>query len=386
MLRLMPTVLQKYWPPLLALIGVCIIVCVHIAPYGHNITSIFHTDERMHGYHPLPEGFVVLEVPAYDGSQYYQVARNLPQVFDITQWSTLRETPPLSYAYQRILLPVVAWVFALGQEPLLPWTFLFINIASLVLACAVTLKSPKATPLHALAIAFCPSAMVGLHFMLAEPLALLIIALFLVRFSKVQTIDWLNVLLLSLLVLSREVNIIFVGIVLLYCLYKQNWKSSALTLIPIGIFFAWHGTLFAIFGDVPFLTSAGARQLPFSAPLKVLFGLRGYNMYTLSSVALFLGFVLPAFLWSGWKIIKGNRTFPVIALFLFLCLMLTLADYIWGSITSVGRVITPVYPLAVFAFMRNDTLFTRLMTLAILFIGAGAGLALALIKHPFFVV
>lgn len=375
---------QKHWPTFATALGTIALVALTLLPYNGNPSALFHTDERMNEYHPLPSGFVVLEVPAYDGSQYYQIARQMTAVLNPTRWNELRGTSPLSYAYQRILTPFAAWVLALGQEPLLPWSFLVLNIFSLVAACAVVLKKQNATPLHALAIAFCPSAMVGLHFALAEPLGLLLIALFLTRYTQRNKLARMDVLLLSLLVLSREVNILFVGTVLLYTLYKRQWKDSALVLIPIAVFFAFHATLFAMFGDIPFLTSAGARQLPLSAPIKLLLGTRGYDVYTLSAIALFVGFVLPTFVWTALRLIKGDRSFPMIATFLFLCLMLTLPDYIWGSITSVGRVITPMYPLAVFAFIQHRTRFSSLLTLGILLIGLGAGLGLALIPHPFF--
>ncbi len=379
----MASLFRNYWALVAVAIGIAAIVAINISYYEWNITSMFHLDHTIADVHPLQPGFVILEMPGYDGAQYYQVARNLPMLFAPSRWSELTTHIPLSYAYQRILLPVVAYGVSFGKEAALPYAFLIINIFSLVLATWIIFKHSGGKWLPTLAFAFCPSAMVGLHFVLAEPLALLILALFLTRYTKLQKLGWIDILLLALLVLSREVNILFAGIVLVYSLYKQQWKDAALALIPIAVFLALHGLLYQIFGDIPFLTSAGARQFPFSAPLKVLLGMRGYDMYTLSSVALFLGFTLPAFVWSIYRIIKGDRSFPTFGLFLFLCLMLTLADYIWGSITSVGRVITPMYPLAIVAFMNADSRIAQLITLAILLIGLGAGLGLAFIVHPF---
>jgi hypothetical protein len=382
----MTSLLKRRWPVVATLLGTLALAGFLTAPYGWNVSAPIHTDERMHGLHPLPAGFVVLQVPSYDGSQYYQIARDFPKLFSLEGWQELRSRAPLSYAYQRILLPATVFVLSLGQVPLFPYVFLLLNIVALSAAAYIMLRWEKGTPLAALAVAFCPSAMVALHFTLAEPLALLLIVLFLVRYSRNERIGWLDVLLLSLLVLSREVNILFAGFVLLYTLYKRQWKDSGMMLIPLAVFGAHHGLLYAIFGDVPFLTSAGARQLPFSAPMKVLLGLRGYDSHTLSSVALFLGFTLPAFVWSGIRLLRGTRTFATIGLFVFLCVMVTLSDAMWGSITSVGRVITPIYPLAVIAFTQANTRTGKVLTLAILLIGLGAALGLAAIHHPYVIV
>jgi hypothetical protein len=379
----MQKVFAKHWPVAATFFGTIAIVIVTLLPYDGNITAMFHLDDTLAEPHPVPENFVVLDVPGYDGAQYYQIARNIPQLVNPARWHEISEMNPLSYAYQRILLPVIVYVLSLGQEAAFPYVFLILNIISLALACAVVLKETGGKWLYALAFVFCPSAMVALHFTLAEPLALLLFALFLTRYIRLQRIGWIEVLMLSMLVLSREVNILFAGLVLMYSLYRMRWKDAALAMIPIAIFLGWHATLFGIFGDIPFLTSAGARQFPGSAALKVTLGMRGYDKYTLSAAALFIGFVLPAFVWSGWKILKGDRSFPVLGMFAFLCLMLTLADYIWGSITSVGRVITPVYPLSLLAFAAVDTKFTRALAAAILLIGLAAGIGLALIPHPF---
>lgn len=377
--------LKKHWPLPTMIAGLLLLIGLTLAPYNWNPSALIHTDEVMHAVHPLPSGFVVLEVPAYDGSQYYQIARDMRMIFDPVQWPELASRPPLSYAYQRFLLPFVVFALSLGDETALPWVFLIVNIASLILATVVMNRWKGGNLLATFALVFCPSAMVGLHFSIAEPLALLLLAGFLTRYVTYGRLGWFDIVLLSLLVLSREVNILFVGTVLLYTLYKRHWKDTAMTLIPIGVFAALHGLIYAIFGDFPFLISAGSNNVPGWSALKVVLGVRGYDMYTLSAAALFVGFVLPGFLWSGWSIIKGNRSFAVIGFFLFLCVMLTMPDNIWGSITSIGRVITPVYPLAAIAFAQHKTRLTSLLTLGILLLGLGAGLGLSLIPHPFFI-
>jgi len=63
--------------------------------------------------------------------------------------------------------------------------------------------------------------------------------------------------------------------------------------------------------------------------------------------------------------------------------MTMMAPDIWGSITSIGRVITPVYPLALVYSASRDTIVSRVIAAMILLIGIVTALGLALIAHPF---
>ncbi|MSR67567.1 hypothetical protein EXS65_01940 [Candidatus Peribacteria bacterium] len=380
----MNATLRRYWPTALLALALATIVAMNIRPYGWNITAVFHMDHVIHDAHAMPKDFVVLGVPAYDGAQYYQIARNIPIVFQPSKWNELRNTSPVSYAYQRFLLPLAAYMLSLGQEETLPWAFVLINIAALLLTATVVLRWNKGHPLTALALALSPTAMVAIHFTLAEPLTLLLITVSLLRIDKTKKIDAVTIALLSLLVWAREVNILFILFLIGYFLFKKHWRHAIVLLIPVGSFLLLHSLIYAIFGDIPFLISTGAHQFPGQAAYDVLVGHRGYDRYTLSSVALLLGFVLPALLWTGREILK-TRSLDLLPFgaFAFLCLMLIMPDYIWGSITSIGRVITPVYPLTLLALCKHRTFSAKLLTLSILLLGIGTGIGLMLQIHPF---
>ncbi len=373
---------KRYWPIAILALVLATIILMNIRPYDRNITAIFHMDHVIHGQHPMPKNFVILDVPSYDGAQYYQISRNIPTVFQPSRWHELRNTSPVSYAYQRFLLPLCAFIISLGQETSLPWAFVLINVAALLLTATLVLQDRK--PLYAFALALSPTAMVAMHFTLAEPLTLLLITLSLLRIEKTKNIDALTLLFLSLVVLAREVNILFILFLLGYSLLKTRWLDALKLLIPVLSFLILHGVIYLIFGDIPFLISAAARQLPGLAAYDILVGNRGYDRYTLSAVALLLGFVLPALFWTGREMLR-TKTLDLLTLgaFAFLCLMLIMPDYIWGSMTSIGRVITPVYPLTVLALSRRDMLSSRLLALSILLLGIGTALGLALQIHPF---
>jgi len=334
------------WPAKLLTAILLALVFVTVHPYGNNVTSLFHMDERLAKANVLPKGFVVLNVPAYDGAQYYHVARNIPKLLDRSEWKFVRMEIPPSYSYQRFLLPLLAIVLALGRADALPYAFLLINLASLLGACLLMEKHKK-KPLYALALALSPAALVGLHFSLAEPLTILLLTWFLLRFEKAKTLAPADALLLSMAVLTREVNIFFVGVLFAYLMFRRKWKSAALCLIPALIFLLFHAFLYVVFSDIPFLESGGKNALPFQAIVPLLLGQTGgYNRLTLSSIPLFLFFVAPALAWVILELRRGrSREFLPWALLAFLTLMTMMPDIIWGSMTSIGRVITPVYPL-----------------------------------------
>ncbi len=389
----MTIIWKKYWLLILLTAILLGIAALTLAPYNWNPSALFHIDRSISDAYPQPKGTVVLEMPGYDGMEYWQIARNVPLLFSPSRWEDISSLPPGAYAHQRMLLPVLAYGLALGQDELLPWSFLIINILSLIGTCALfafKLPSPSlwrgagGEGWYAIGLALCPAAMVALHFSVAEPLSLLLTTAFILRYLDRSRIDEMQLILLSLLVLTREINILFVGAILLFVLCKGRWKDALRLLIPIGVFFALHAFIYAVFHQIPFLWSADKKDLPLVAIFELLSGARGYNQYTLSSIGLFVLFVLPAFVVvcaDLWR--KRSLEFLPTMLLIFLGVMLAMPDHIWGSITSIGRVITPVYPLFFIYAATRDRWPHRLIALAVAILGVISAIGLALIVHPF---
>ncbi|MBP7114631.1 MAG: hypothetical protein KBA40_04215 [Candidatus Peribacteraceae bacterium] len=377
------TSLKHHWPLVALALTLVLVVLLNIRPYGSNVTSIFHIDKVLHDQNPMPKGFVILGVPSYDGAQYYQIARNMPKILSPSRWHELRNISPGSYAYQRFLLPLTAFVLSLGQEAALPYAFLFINIFALLLTAAAILRKDK-HPIYALALCLSPAAIVAMHFTLAEPLTILLITIVLLRYSEKKNIAVLDIALLSLLVLAREVNILFIAYLLGFSILTRNWRDALKLLIPATVFVAWHAVIFGIFDNIPFLISAEAKVFPFSEPIKNMLGVYGYDQFSLSAIALFLGFVLPGLIWICRDILTTKKLEALsLGALAFFGVMLLMPHYIWGSITSIGRVITPVYPLYILALANRDTRLTRVLALLILLIGLGAAAGLARSVHPY---
>lgn len=360
------------------------VLALTLLPYGGNVSLLFHSDAILDAEHAAPAGLVVLDVPSYDGAQYYEMARTMPLMLSAEGRAMMGQNKNRSYAFQRFLLPAAAFILSAGQEPLLPYVFLAINVGALLLSAWIILRWKPTAGLYAAALAFSPAAMVALHFSLAEPLTILLMTAFLTRYVKRDRLDAFDLLLLSLLVLSREINIFFIGFLMLWMFLKRHWRDLTLLLIPTASFAALHGLIFAIFGELPFFLSLGKRTFPFGAILEILGGSLGYNRLTYSSLALFFLFFLPALLWIISLIVRERKiSFLQLGSLFFLALMSMMAWYIWGSITSIGRVITPVYPLVLILGASRDTWPARLIAIGCLTVGIAAALGLALTVHPF---
>lgn len=363
-----------------------VVLFITLRPYVGNITALFHMDVPVAEQGALPHPFIVLDMPGYDGMHYYRIAQHIPMLFSAEGWHTLSQDRTVAYAYQRFLLPLFAFTLSFGIPALLPWSFFLIQLASLIGLVGVLLRS-NIKPLYAFAIGLSPAAMVGLHFSLAEPLTLLLVTLFLLRYTRYSIIGWQEVLLLALLMLAREINIFLALFILIWSALKRDHARWWLLCIPPLVFLAWHGTLYAIFHQVPFLWSTDKHAAPFTAILQILLVPSGYNMYTGSSIALFLLFVVPAgiaLLIDGFRSLHRADVLLVGSLF-FLAIMSVMPDHIWGSITSIGRVITPVYPFAMlYAARRNDRM-GQWMACVVIGLGLGIGIGLGLIAHPFHV-
>lgn len=75
-----------------------------------------------------------------------------------------------------------------------------------------------------------------------------------------------------------------------------------------------------------------------------------------------------------------NITIPLTLFLVFLFLM---PNYIWGSITSVGRVLTPLYPLGIMASMHPKDHLGKIALIGMIATGVMTAIGLALSVHPF---
>ncbi len=222
---------------------------------GADSSPVIHRDPNYHGY----------DVTGYDGEFFYFMA------LDPTGARPYIDTP--SYRYTRVVYPMVARLFALGQPGLVPWTLILVNwlaLAGGTLALAAWLRRRGLSPWWSLVAAFYPGLLMALRFDLSEILAYCLVATGVLVYDLRRR--W-SVLVAGLLfgtaVLTKETAVIF-PIALAVAALFGPWKErlgdrirpglpAAVTLGALGVgpYVVWKLVLLAWLGGL----GAGLREL-----------------------------------------------------------------------------------------------------------------------------
>lgn len=361
----------------------CAIAWLGVRNYGNNVSALFHMDVPFGERNDVPEGLVLYEDAAYDGMLYYQVARDVPKLVDGRP--IILDSP---YRFQRILLPLLVNAVTFGDAAWFPWAFLLLNVGAAVLALALTMRLTKTAGVHALTAVANPAVFVGMLYSLTEPLSLLFVVVFLGVWERAKkTMDAWGVLALTLSVFARETTVFLMGLLVLWYLWKRKWKDAALAFVPAIPFLAWQRFLAFRFGEVGFQANSNVIDFPFSGPIQLLgmFG-DGKLSYRLSAFALLL-FLLPlcAVLAREWLRLRVRIDAYAFLLAGLCATMLCMDAHMWGAITSIGRVVTPVYPVYAVYAAHRDTKALRGLSWLLIAISLVAAVGIASVPHPYVV-
>ena len=371
-------------------IGLIALLLTLIAAFGTrnfhwNVSALLHVDQTFGETYKVPSDIVLYKDGGYDGMSYYQIARELPQLF----LGDAPGNPPFygnAYRSQRILLPFLAYILSFGREAWLPHIILIINIASVCGALALVLRMSKRLNVHVLTIAFNPAALVGILFSLTEPLSLLFITLFLYLWEKNKhKLDMAQISALALATLARETTIFLIGLIFIYELFRNKWRDSGLILLSVVPFIIWEIFLILRLKEISLLTGSGMFSLPFEGPIILFHNITlGLDVYSLSALSLLFLFIIPLFIHEISESLSGNKNNPLLfILFGLTVIMLSLDAHIWGVITSVGRVITPLYPVYALVAIKNDTGIFRALSTMLIVISVITALGISAVPHPF---
>jgi hypothetical protein len=198
----------------------------------------------------------------YDGQFFYYLARD-PFLKD---GNTAHLDEP-GYRYQRLLLPVLAHAFALGQPAAIGWTLIVVNLLALVggIACfAKLLERLGANPIWLVPYALNPGYWLGIQLDLSEPLALaLATAAALARRSRRHGVA---AALLAVGVLARETLLLIALTSAAYEFFHGNRRRALIYASPVFPAVAWQVAVFGATGDWAFRAGAGLVHMPFAAP------------------------------------------------------------------------------------------------------------------------
>ncbi len=245
----------------------------------------------------------------YDGQFTYYIARGPEGA------APLIDVP--AYRYQRILLPLLARVLALGQPALIPWALVAINLVALILGTALLgqlLSAHRASRWYALVYGLFPGVLMSVRLSLAEPLAygLAIAALWLHARDR----KWLAVGALALAALTKETTLLFAAGLVLYELTRRRWAFATLGGGVVALPFAiWQLVLFRAFGAFG-VGSGGALAtpfeiIPFNGFLRIYTDTGNLRVFIIFALLLIPAVIVPS-LWALWQsgrdIVKQRAT------------------------------------------------------------------------------
>jgi hypothetical protein len=222
----------------------------------------------------VPPGLTVLKNSAgFDGQFYYRLALN-PFTTQLTEFGITLEEPP--YRHQRILYPLLAYLFSFRSPKFLPAVLILINFLVLCLmgwlgGCyAQTLKQ------HALWGIFLPLYPGFLLTLSRDTVEILEAAILLGSFlllRRRRTV--LATAIVVLAVLTKETTILIVVAGALVSLVARWRKQSEVSVpwyyiaFPIAVFALWQFVQFRIWGEFPVLASGNNNlALPFVGPAR----------------------------------------------------------------------------------------------------------------------
>jgi hypothetical protein len=237
----------------------------------------------------------------YDGQFVYYIAR------DPSTAAQYLDVP--AYRFQRILLPILGRMVAFGQESLIPWTLLLINLISLAGGTWLLeqlLVQQKVSRWYALTYGLTVGIFASVRLSLSEPLAY---ALVLGGITLAIRERWgLSAIIFALAALTKETTLFFVAGYGLYLLVGRRWRTAvlfgAIALIP---FFVWQIILRSTLGSVG-VGSGGALAtsfeiIPFAGIARILTDTPPQSRAGIIAIfsTILIPFVVVPTVWGLWR-------------------------------------------------------------------------------------
>jgi hypothetical protein len=254
----------------------------------------------------------------YDGQFSYFIARDPANAAPLIK--AMGDVP--AYRYQRILHPILARLLAFGQDTLIPWAMVAINLAALAIGTAAMeqlLVVERASRWYALVYGLFGGVFFAVRVDTAEPLAYGLVLLAILAGQR-NKLTW-QAILLALAVLAKETTIFFVAGYLAYYALERRWRDVVrLAVIGVIPFAAWELFLLTWLGQTG-IGSGGAMATPFEIiPFNGIWRLRefGPSVFVLFGLIPILTALVPT-LWALWRALRDmlqRRWHPYVFLML----------------------------------------------------------------------
>ncbi len=241
----------------------------------------------------------------YDGQFAYQIAK------DPLNASRYLDVP--AYRYQRILYPIIVFLLSFGNDAIIPWLLILVNVFSLVIGTLATekiLSKYGHSRWYALAYGAFSGLILSVRLNLTEPLAFALVQWGVLYFIRNKL--WKSLPFFALAALTRELTLLFAAASVITLWASKQYRKGILwgfgAILPFAV---WQVYLKTWFGDWG-IGSGGARASSFEwIPFR---GWWGYpqndpSIFFLLSIFILLVALIPAMVGlivSMKVILKGN--------------------------------------------------------------------------------
>jgi hypothetical protein len=362
------------------------LVGLGVRAYDGNVSALLHLYRPAVEPFDVPPGLVLYEDGGYDGMKVWLVARGLPRVLGVGgegEGPLFAET----YRYQRVLLPALGLLVAGGDEDRLPAALLAINVVAVLATFALFVVATGRWSLHALALATNPAALLGVVYVLTEPLAILCTTAFLVVWRRGgERVSAAAAIPLALALLARETTLFVTLPLAAFLALRRQWRDVAFTLASTLPFAAWSAFLAFRFAEVSLEGSTRMVNLPLSGSLALLADLaNGVTVYGLSALAFLVLVALPVLVFTVSRVLRegAGAGATTVMLASLVGLLFCLDAHIWSVLTAVGRVVPSLYPVFAFAALEKDGPLERAASAGMILVGVVGAVGVALTVHPF---
>lgn len=239
----------------------------------------------------------------YDGQFVYYIAR------DPSDAARFLDVP--AYRFQRVLLPALGMALSFGQESLLVWALLAVNLVALAAGTALLenlLTQHDMSRWYALGYGLSLGAAGAVRLTLPEPLAYAL-ALGAVVLALRERILW-SAVVFALAALAKETTLVLAAGVGLWLLWRRDWLRAVLFgVVALAPFAAWQGILYLQLGALG-VGSGGAlatsfELIPFMGVIRILTE-GGLTVFLVLGIIL-LPFVLLPTLWGLLRVWRDFR-------------------------------------------------------------------------------
>jgi hypothetical protein len=237
---------KPYVPVLAAVVLHAAILAAFLAAYHGDPSALVCASRQQIGKPPYEVVKVGFPTEGYDGQFYYAIARNPWRRHElVNEFGAFR--------HQRLLYPVLGWVFSGGDPWLLLWVLPAINLAAIAGLAALGVRLARHYGMSVWWGFVLPLAVNdGLPLLrdLTDPLATFAVCGLLVGWLLNWRSGWL-MLWAAAATLSREQSVLIVLVVLGVATWNRRWNAAASMSAALALWLAWFVLLRVWYGGWP---------------------------------------------------------------------------------------------------------------------------------------